>query len=40
MDLEAKAEEIFRYFLNYENYMAELEAFGAYYGPIQFGEES
>lgn len=40
VDLEAKAEEIFRYFLNYENYMAELEAFGAYYGPIQFGEES
>ncbi len=36
VDLEAKADEIFRFLLGYENFMGELEAFGAGYDPVGF----
>lgn len=36
VDIAAKAEEIFSFLLGYENFMGELEAYGAYYGAIDF----
>ena len=38
VDIQAKAEEIFFFLLGYENFMGELEAYGAKYGSIDFGE--
>ncbi len=36
VEIDAKAEEIFSFLLGYENFMGELEAYGAYYGAIDF----
>lgn len=38
VNLAEKAEEIFSFLLGYENYLSELEACGAYYGPVDFEE--
>lgn len=36
VDYETKANEIFKFFLNVDNYLAELEAVGAGYGVVEF----
>ncbi len=38
VDIAEKAEEIFSFLLGYKNFMGELEAYGAYYGAIDFGK--
>ena len=39
IDYEVKANEIFKFFLGVDNYLAELEAVGAGYGVVDFGNE-
>ncbi len=39
VDLEAKADEIFKFFLGVDGYMSVLNEFGASYGPIDFSKK-
>lgn len=38
VDINEKAKEIFKFFLNKEDYLTELEGDGAFYGPIDFSK--
>lgn len=40
VDFEAKAEEIFDFFLGEPDYLSELEAFGAFYGPVDVSSDA
>ncbi|MDO5027803.1 MAG: ABC transporter substrate-binding protein [Bacillota bacterium] len=38
LDINKKAQEIFKFFLDDENYLQKLESAGAFYGPINFNQ--
>ena len=40
MDFEAKASEIFDFFLGEPDYLAELEAYGAFYGAVDVSADA